>query len=219
MNWRASYATIYGMTSWEEILELLEQGEGQSLEFEKNVPSQDDIARELTAFSNSDGGRLILGIDDKNKHFIGIDVNDDFSNWLFNIGQTRCVPHIKPANVEIFSRGPQKIAIININEGDEKPYKTDDICYIRDSTVSRPAKENEEQEITSPWAGHGLNKRQKRILDYVREHNSVSNKEYREMFSISHKTAHLELTMLCEKKILVCRGAGRSTKYILPANA
>ncbi len=204
------------MTSWEEILELLEQGEGQSLEFEKTVPPQDDIAREFVAFSNSDGGRIILGLDDKNKHLLGIDVNDDFSGWLVNIGQTRCTPHIKPAGTEIFTRGPQKIAIITINEGDEKPYKTDDICYIRDGGVSRPAKDAEEQEITSPWSGHGLNKRQKRVLDYVREHNSISNKEYREMFNISHKTAHLELTMLCEKKILVCRGAGRSTKYILP---
>lgn len=204
------------MTTWEEILELLEQGEGQSIEFEKSIPSQDDIAREFVAFSNSDGGRLILGLDDKNKHLIGIEVSDNFVQWLNDIGQKKCVPPIKPANIEIFVREPKKIAIITINEGDEKPYKTDDICYIRDGAVSRPAKENEELEITSPWAGHGLNKRQKRVLDYLREHESITNKEYREMFNISHKTAHLELTMLCEKKILVCKGAGRSTKYILP---
>jgi predicted HTH transcriptional regulator len=207
------------MTSWEDILVLLEQGEGQSLEFEKSVPSQDDIAREFVAFSNCDGGRIILGLDDKNKHLLGIDIGDDFANYLAGIGQSRCTPHVKPANVEIFARGPQKIAIITVNEGDEKPYKTDDICYIRDGAVSRPAKDSEEQEITSPWSGHGLNKRQKRVLDYIREHESISNKEYREMFSISHKTAHLELTMLCEKKILLCRGAGRSTRYIAPAQA
>ncbi|MCX5749307.1 MAG: putative DNA binding domain-containing protein [Candidatus Saganbacteria bacterium] len=205
------------MTTWEEIVELLEQGEGQSVEFEKNIPSDDDIARELVAFSNSDGGRLILGIDDKNKHLIGIDPDDNFSNWIANVGNVRCVPKINPG-VEIFNRGTQKIAIITIHEGDEKPYKTDDICYIRDGSLSRPAKEREEQEITSPWSGHGLNKRQKRILDYVTEHSTISNKEYREMFNISHKTAHLELTMLADKKILVCQGAGRSTRYILPAS-
>lgn len=212
------YDSIYDMTNWEDILELLEQGEGQSLEFEKNIPSEDDIAREFVAFSNSDGGRLILGIDDKNKHLIGIKADESFNEKLINIGQTRCTPHVTP-HLELFNRGPHNIAIITINEGDEKPYKTDDICYIRDSDVSRPAKEREEQEITSPWSGHGLNKRQKRALDYVNEHTSISNKEYREMFNISHKTAHLELTMLCEKKIMVCRGAGRSTRYILPANS
>ena len=205
------------MTDWEEIIALIEQGEGQSLEFEKNIPSADDIAREFVAFSNSDGGRLILGIDDKNKHLIGIECDDNFSNWLINIGQNRCKPQIKPA-IEIINKSGRKIAVITIHEGDEKPYKTDDICYIRDGSTSRPAKEREESEITSPWSGHGLTKRQKRALDYVMEHGSISNKEYREMFSISHKTAHLELTMLADKRLLICQGAGRATRYILPAN-
>ena len=206
------------MINWEEIVELLEQGEGQSLEFEKAIPPEDDVAREFVAFSNCDGGKFILGIDDKNKHFIGIEPDQDFVSWLSDIGETKCKPHVKPA-VELFERSGKKIAVINIHEGDEKPYKTDDICYIRDGDVSRPAKEREEQEITSPWAGKGLNKRQKRGLDYVSEHGSISNKEYREMFGISHKTAHLELTMLSDKKILLCQGAGRSTRYILPPNS
>lgn len=206
------------MTNWEEIVELLEQGEGQSLEFEKSLPSEDDIARELVAFSNCDGGRLILGIDDKNKHFIGLEVDDGFKDWLIKIGQTRCKPHVNPL-VELMDKSDKRLAVITIHEGDEKPYKTDDICYIRDGDTSRPAKEREEQEITSPWAGKGLNKRQKRALDYVTEHGSISNKEYREMFSISHKTAHLELTMLSDNKILLCQGAGRSTRYILPPNS
>lgn len=203
------------MTTWEEIVELLEQGEGQSIEFEKNIPSDDDIARELVAFSNSDGGKFILGIDDKNKHLIGIDEDETFAAKVAQIGLIRCKPKIAPT-VEIINKGNQKIAAITIHEGDEKPYKTDDICYIRDNETSRPAKEREEKEITSPWSGHGLNKRQKRALDYINEHGSISNKEYREMFTISHKTAHLELTMLSDKKILVCQGAGRSTRYILP---
>jgi predicted HTH transcriptional regulator len=206
------------MITWEEIVELLEQGEGQSLEFEKNIPHEDDISREFVAFSNSDGGRLILGIDDKNKHLIGIDPDENFHNWLVNIGNNRCIPHINPT-IEILNKGTNKIAIIIIHEGDEKPYKTDDICYIRDGSSSRPAREREEQEITSPWSGHGLNKRQKRALDFATEHGSISNKEYRELFNISHKTAHLEMTMLVDKKIMLCQGAGRSTRYILPDNA
>jgi predicted HTH transcriptional regulator len=204
------------MITWSDIVTLLEQGEGQSIEFEKSVPSGDDIARELVAFSNSDGGKVILGIDDKNKHLLGIDAGDDLESSIKVIGQKKCVPPVNPS-IEIIEKAGKIIAIININEGDEKPYKTDDICYIRDGAVSRPAKEREEQEITSPWSGHGLNKRQKRILDFVTEHGSISNKDYREMFNISHKTAHLELTMLADKKILLCQGAGRSTKYILPA--
>ncbi len=203
------------MITWSDIVALLEQGEGQSTEFEKSVPSGDDIARELVAFSNSDGGKVILGLDDKNKHLLGIDPQEDLESMVKSIGQKKCIPPINPT-IYVMEKSGKVIAVITINEGDEKPYKTDDICYIRDGATSRPAKEREEQEITSPWSGHGLNKRQKRILDFVTEHGSISNKDYREMFNISHKTAHLELTMLADKKILLCHGAGRSTKYILP---
>ncbi|MBU0686597.1 MAG: putative DNA binding domain-containing protein [Candidatus Margulisbacteria bacterium] len=201
--------------TWDEIVALLGQGEGQSVEFEKIIPSEDDIARELVAFSNSDGGKIIYGLDDKNKHLIGVDVPSNFKDKIEYIGKTRCVPKII-AEVEIQDKSGKKVVIVTVAEGDEKPYKTDDIVYIRDGKQSRPAKENETKEITCAWSGKGLNKRQIRTLQLISEHNAMTNREYREAFGVSHKTAHLELTMLVDKKLLLTQGSGRSTCYILP---
>ncbi len=195
---------------------LLDQGEGQSVEFEKSIPSEDDIARELVAFANADGGKIIYGLDDKNKHLVGVEVKDDFEDWLKSIGKNRCSPSIVPS-IEITEKADKKIIIITVPEGDDKPYRSDEICYIRDGSVSRPAKENEEKEITNPWSGKGLNKRQIRAMQMIAEHGSITNREYREAFNISHKTAHIELTMLVDKKLVLTEGAGRSTRYILPA--
>lgn len=204
--------------TWDDIISLLEQGEGQSVEFEKNIPSEDDIARELVAFSNADGGKIIYGIDDKNKHLIGVNINSDVEDWIKDIGENHCSPRISP-KIEIIEKSDKKIVILNIPEGLDKPYKSDEICYIRDGNVSRPAKENEEKEITNPWSGKGLNKRQLRALSIIAEHSSVTNREYREAFNVSHKTAHLELTMLEDKRLVKSEGAGRSTRYILPHSA
>ncbi len=203
--------------NWEEIITLLEQGEGQSVEFEKIIPSTEDLARDIVAFANSDGGKIVLGLDDKNKHLVGIEIenNDEFKSWVKDICENHCSPKIT-FDVQIIERGPKKIALITISEGDEKPYKTDDICYIRDSFESRPAKEEEEKSITNPWSGKGLNKRQLRALQLMQEHLSITNREYREAFNVSHKTAHIELTMLSDKGIVKTEGAGRSTRYILP---
>lgn len=201
--------------TWEEIMVFLDQGEGQSVEFEKNVPSEDDIARELVAFSNADGGKLIYGLDDKNKHLVGVEVADNFSDWLESIGKNRCLPSISPV-LEIVEKAEKKIVIINVAEGDDKPYRTDDICYIRDGNVTRPAKDNEEKEITNPWSGKGLNKRQIRSMQMMAEHGSITNREFREAFNVSHKTAHIELTMLADKRLVITEGAGRSMRYILP---
>lgn len=200
--------------TWDDILALMEQGEGQSVEFEKNIPSEDDIARELVAFSNADGGKLIYGIDDKNKHLIGVTIDNHFEDWVKDLGKNKCLPPITPT-LEVVDKAEKRIVVINIPEGLDKPYKTDDICYIRDGNISRPAKENEEREITNPWSGKGLNKRQIRSLQIIAEHGAISNREYREAFNVSHKTAHLELTMLEDKKLLKSEGAGRSTRYIL----
>ncbi|NQT29747.1 MAG: putative DNA binding domain-containing protein [Candidatus Saganbacteria bacterium] len=201
--------------SWEEILELLDQGEGQSVEFEKTIPSEDDIAREFVAFSNADGGKIIYGLDDKNKHLVGIENRSDLSDWLEDIGKKRCSPLVSPT-ISLIEKADKQIAVITIPEGDDKPYRCDEICYVRDGNVSRPAKENEVKELTNPWSGKGLNKRQIRAMQMIAEHGNVSNREYREAFSVSHKTAHIELTMLVDKRLVLTEGAGRSTRYILP---
>jgi predicted HTH transcriptional regulator len=199
--------------TWEDIVALLEQGEGQSVEFEKSIPAEDDIARELVAFSNADGGKIIYGIDDKNKHLIGVNVDNNFENWIKEIGKNHCTPAVTPT-VEIIEKGDKKIAVVIVPEGVDKPYRSDEICYIRDGNLSRPAKENEEKELTNPWSGKGLNKRQIRALQMMMEHGSITNREYREAFNVSHKTAHLELTMLEDKKLVKSEGAGRATRYI-----
>jgi predicted HTH transcriptional regulator len=201
--------------NWEEIITLLEQGEGQSVEFEKQIPSKEDLSRDMVAFANSDGGKIVLGLDDKNKHLVGVEVGEDFKNWIRELGEGRCTPKIVP-QVEVIDRGGKKIVVISVAEGDEKPYKTDDICYIRDAGESRPAREEEEKQITNPWGGKGLNKRQLRALQLMQEHQSITNREYREAFNVSHKTAHIELTLLVDKKIVKSEGSGRSTCYILP---
>ena len=200
---------------WDELIQFLDQGEGQQVEFDKVIPSPDDIAREYVAFANSDGGHLILGIDDKNKHLMGVDIEENSLEKLMKIGQEKCVPAINP-NIEIMERSGKKILSITINEGDEKPYRTDEICYIRDGNISRPAREREEEEIKSPWAGKELNKRQKRALQFITEHGAITNREYREAFNVSHKTAHIEMTLLSEKKLVEAQGAGRNTHYVLP---
>ena len=199
--------------TWDNILELMEQGEGQSVEFEKFIPAEDDIARELVAFSNADGGKIIYGIDDKNKHLIGVTVDNSFEDWIKDIGKNHCAPPIIPT-IEIINKAEKQIVALTVPEGLDKPYKTDDLCYIRDGSVSRPAKDNEEKEMTNPWSGKGLNKRQIRSLQLIAEHGAITNREYREAFNVSHKTAHLELTMLEDKKLVQSEGAGRSTRYI-----
>jgi len=60
-----------------------------------------------------------------------------------------------------------------------------------------------------------LNDRQRQAIVFMKNNPTIRNQVYREMFGISHKTAHIELTELVNKRIFVQEGAGRSTHYVL----
>ncbi|MFC1752509.1 RNA-binding domain-containing protein [Thermoproteota archaeon] len=59
-----------------------------------------------------------------------------------------------------------------------------------------------------------LNHRQIKALTFVKKAPFIKNKKYRQLFSVSHKTAHLELVNMVAKGYLLTKGAGRSCCYV-----
>ncbi|MBU4313365.1 MAG: putative DNA binding domain-containing protein [Actinobacteria bacterium] len=61
----------------------------------------------------------------------------------------------------------------------------------------------------------GLNKRQMKTIKYLKEHNHIGNKEYREINTIGKVIAVKELNQMVEKGILKIVGKGRALRYEL----
>ena len=62
----------------------------------------------------------------------------------------------------------------------------------------------------------GLNERQIEAVMYVKERGKITNKEFRELFRITDRTALTDLSNLCMKGIFEKIGkTGRRTEYIL----
>ncbi len=61
----------------------------------------------------------------------------------------------------------------------------------------------------------GLNERQIKAVMYVKEKGKITNKEYRKITGLSDEGVRLNLKELIEKEILLLRGKGRGTYYIL----
>jgi len=59
-----------------------------------------------------------------------------------------------------------------------------------------------------------LNNRQRRSVEYVKRKGGITNREYREINSVSNRVAFEELSDLTEKEILIRRGKGRSIYYV-----
>ncbi|MEM7347694.1 MAG: hypothetical protein AAF485_25965, partial [Chloroflexota bacterium] len=60
-----------------------------------------------------------------------------------------------------------------------------------------------------------LNERQKMAIDHVREHSTITNKQYRALTNVSQKQSVRDLNELVEWGILMIDGKGRATRYIL----
>jgi len=73
--------------------------------------------------------------------------------------------------------------------------------------------ERAEKERKMLW--ERLNERQRKAIRYIQEHNRITNKEYRSLFSVVKDTAIRDLKDLMDKGIINQRGQGRATHYVM----
>ena len=117
-------------TSSELIETLIIKGENKSIEFKRQMSNE--FLESVVAFSNTDGGRVILGIDNR-KNIVGI--HDDFDTLEKRIRNTihgMIQPQIE-VNVEQVEVQQSPLVIVTIPEGKNKPYLLDGKAYIRNN--------------------------------------------------------------------------------------
>ena len=117
----------------DELQLILEEGEGYRIEFKESMTS---IDKELVAFVNSSGGRIFLGITD-NKEIKGIKITDKLKSQIQDIANN-CQPPIKIILEEF-----ENILIINVREGEDKPYRCASGFYTRVGPNSQKLNRNE----------------------------------------------------------------------------
>ena len=64
----------------------------------------------------------------------------------------------------------------------------------------------------------GLNDRQRKAVEYIREKGSITNRGYRELTGLGREYARKELNDMVVKGIFAKKGKGRSVHYILVGN-
>ncbi|MFA5928178.1 MAG: proline--tRNA ligase [Candidatus Margulisiibacteriota bacterium] len=198
--------------SWDIILDLLAKGESKDLIFLTRVPADIEMAKHIAALANTEGGKIVFGLDNINGHLVGCELDKELLNC---IADDLCSPAVK-LDITIVPRHNKNIVIVDVAEGNDKPYMVEDVCYTREGNSTRAAKSEEETVIKGYDGEKNINARQKKAMSYVHERSVITNREYRDLFGVSHKTAHIELTDMVNQAMLKVTGSGRSTGYILP---
>jgi len=122
------------------VLKAISRGAGQHLEFKRLIDNLESIAGEIVAFANSDGGSLVIGVED-NGVIAGLSDMDSVFQSLSQICRDRCIPPVSPM-IETFSIDGKSIVVLTVNPifNGMKPYRTaGGRFYIRISRDKRDA--------------------------------------------------------------------------------
>jgi ATP-dependent DNA helicase RecG len=117
--------------------------ENQYIEFKTEQVSPRDLAEEIVAFANSEGGEIWLGVED-DRRIAGL--SRSYEEDVMNIGRSSVIPPINLSYHEytFASNGEQRVARIIVPKGIDRPYYTSrNRYYIRVGSTKRIASREE----------------------------------------------------------------------------
>jgi len=106
----------------EKISELIKTGEGYTIEFKKSISKS--LSKEICAFANASGGKIIVGV--KNDGNI---VNSEFNND--DLSQIQDYANNLDPAIKVHIDKVKNILVIYVPEGKEKPYRSSRGFYLR----------------------------------------------------------------------------------------
>lgn len=130
----------------EDILKIRSLGEASKVQFKERLMDKYDIGCELAAFSNTHGGQLIVGINDKTGEVNPLSYQEvqETTNLLSNIASENVVPGIL-LTIDTAPVEGGTIVVATIKEGLNKPYHDNKgIVWVKNGADKRKVFDNAE---------------------------------------------------------------------------
>ncbi|MEM9555317.1 MAG: RNA-binding domain-containing protein [Acidobacteriota bacterium] len=127
-----------------ELQHRIDAWEDLRTEFKAWPIPNERLAATLVAFANSEGGDLIVGVEDDGT-LQGVEDADAVSRAIDNIAFNNCVPPITVEQTAIRLESGRRILVVNVERGEMQPYCTQkgNTIYVRTSSGRRPASREE----------------------------------------------------------------------------
>ena len=166
-----------------DLLELIANGENSGVEFKRDDLRPEQLAKEVVALANFQGGHILIGVEDDGT-ITGIQ-RSDLEGWVMDTVFGRYVhPMIIPFYEEVQVDGQHRVAVITITQGVTKPYvvrsRNREDIYIRVGSTSRLATREQQARLFAvggmlhpellPVSGSGL---QDLSLDRIKDYLSA----------------------------------------------
>ncbi len=175
-----------------ELRALIREGEHQEQDFKFRIDSNLKIARTLSAFANTDGGRLLIGVKD-NGRISGIDPEEEYF-MIEGAADIYCEPPVS-LDYELFELDEKLVLLIDVPPSNERPHRVKErdgkkLAYIRQNdenfvankVLLRFMRDKNPQEQRKNLVAYGPAERM--LFDYLSENEDISVSKFARMAKI-----------------------------------
>jgi len=200
---------------------LIAEGENQQLDFKYCISDSRKIARTLSAFANSAGGRLLIGVRD-NGSIAGIKSDEEYY-MVETAAHLFCQPEIS-FTIKQHITGGKTILEVQVEKGDQRPYKAKDengrwISYFRHNDQNLVTNKVLLQVWRKEKKGSGVlvkfSKAENSLMEYLGKNGSITLSKFKKISRISSYRAESILANLIIFKVLIMNASEKGFSYEL----
>jgi len=175
----------------------IEDGESEQLDFKTTISAPAKIARNLVAFANCRGGKLVVGVEDKG-YLVGVDIEQE-KYELEKAATVFCNPAVEWSHQKIEYQGKFAM-VVDIPESQNKPHyavnkkKTAEKLYVRiaDSCVVPPLaiqKMIVNGELNFAYRTAAYHSTKKSLQEYLVLNSEINVESFAQMQNLSEPNA------------------------------
>ena len=179
------------------IRQWIADGEGPTLDFKLNITSPPKIARNLVAFANSRGGKIVIGVED-NGRIIGI--NADEQQYNIELAAERfCAPNVL-VEFEPYEVEGKTLLIVHVSESSRKPHyaldkkgekkvyvRISDACVEPNALISEVLMKGDLNFFQRNMGIHNLLRTE--LVEYLQANKTISIPDYMQMRACNERNA------------------------------
>lgn len=189
---------------------LVRQGESSSLEFKLKANHPEKIIREIVAFANSGGGKLLVGVGD-DKSIPGLKFVDEDEYVLVRALEKFCFPKVDYELERVHVSDEREILVFTIPPSLKKPHYvqlTNDPlpkAYVRVQDRSVQASKEIKQILrreNDEGVKFSYGEKEQKLFHYLEENKRISVDLFSQIADISRKSASHTLVLLVLANVL-----------------
>ncbi len=175
--------------------QLIEEGEHQQQDFKFEISDARKIARSLSAFANTDGGRLLIGVKD-NGRIAGVRSEEEVY-MIEAAAQLYCLTQVE-IEMHTYTVEGKTVLIAEIPKAVEKPVQAQVapgkyMAYVRiaDENILATAVHLAvwRQKNSPKGSLVEYTEREQLLLDYLAEHGAITVSKYSRLARLSYRSA------------------------------